>query len=259
MKRIVLIGSGNVSEALARGLAATHGPQIVQIHARNGERGREVARIAGCPWSDDPDRLAQADLYLLAVSDRAIAEVAARLPIPPGAAVAHTAGSVPMEAIPAKFARRGVFYPLQTFTKGRPVDFRQIPLLLEASTPELYAELEGLAGRLSGAVFPADSARRSQLHLAAVFACNFTNHMYALGEEIARRAGLDFGLLRALVTETAAKACASPSPRSVQTGPAVRGDRNTQERHESMLESLPELKRLYHTISQSIWETSKKR
>ena len=112
MNRVVIIGSGNLAEALARALAAARGLQLVQIHARNEERGREVARIAGCAWSGDPAALAPADLYLIAVSDRAVAEVAGRLPIPPGAAVAHTAGSVPMEAIPAKFARRGVFYPM---------------------------------------------------------------------------------------------------------------------------------------------------
>lgn len=257
MNRVVIIGSGNLAEALARALAAARGLQLVQIHARNEERGREVAHIAGCAWSGDPAALAPADLYLIAVSDRAVAEVAERLPIPHGAAVAHTAGSVPMEAIPAKFARRGVFYPMQTFTKGRAVDFRPIPIFLEASTPELLAELEEVAQRLSDRVIPADSERRSKIHLAAVFACNFANHMYALGEEIARSAGLDFDVLRALVAETAAKACDAASPRNVQTGPAVRGDRTTQERHEALIAD-PRMKEIYQTISQNIWETSRK-
>ena len=257
MNRVVIIGSGNLAEALARALAAARGLQLVQIHARNEERGREVARIAGCAWSGDPAALAPADLYLIAVSDRAAAEVAERPPTPHGAAVAHTAGSVPMEAIPAKFARRGVFYPMQTFTKGRAVDFRPIPIFLEASTPELLAELEEVAQRLSDRVIPADSERRSKIHLAAVFACNFANHMYTLGEEIARSAGLDFDVLRALVAETAAKACDAASPRDVQTGPAVRGDRTTQERHEALIAD-PRMKEIYQTISQNIWETSRK-
>ncbi|EKC79759.1 protein containing Domain of unknown function DUF2520 [human gut metagenome] len=106
-------------------------------------------------------------------------------------------------------------------------------------------------------MIPADSERRSKIHLAAVFACNFANHMYALGEEIARSAGLNFDVLRALVAETAAKACDAASPRDVQTGPAVRGDRTTQERHEALIAD-PRMKEIYQTISQNIWETSRK-
>ncbi len=171
--------------------------------------------------------------------------------------MAHTAGSVPLEALPAKFARRAVFYPLQTFTRGRRVDWAEIPLFIEASTPELQAGLEAFARRLSCRVFQADSARRARLHLAAVFASNFVNHMYALGERLLGDAELDFEVLKPLIAETAAKALDAPSPAAVQTGPAVRGDRSTQQRHLEMLgDEL--LRTLYTTISQSIWETSRK-
>lgn len=181
MKRIVIIGSGNLAEALARAVAASS-LEAVQIWARNPERGPAVARIAGCGWSDDPAGLDRtADLYLIAVSDRAVAEVASALPIPASAAVAHTAGSVPLEAIPGHFARRAVFYPMQTFTKGRPVDFSVIPIFLETADPGFRSELESLARELSRTVIWADSAQRARVHLAAVFACNFANHMYALG------------------------------------------------------------------------------
>lgn len=256
MNNVVVIGSGNVAESLARALAES-GVHLVQLWARNGARAAEIAAMAGCGWSSCPEELAPADLYLVAVSDRAVAEVAAALPIPENAVVAHTAGSVPLEALPARYARRAVFYPLQTFTQGRRVDWSEIPLFIEASTPELQSELEAFAGRLSRRVLRADSALRARLHLAAVFACNFANHMYALGERLMNDAGLDFDLLKPLVAETTAKALDAPSPAAVQTGPAVRGDVPTQERHAAMLDD-GLLQTIYRSISQNIWETSRK-
>lgn len=253
---VVIIGSGNVAEALAQAIAAS-GLHLVQVFARNAARVQAVAEKAGCGWATRPEELAAADLYLLAVSDRAVAEVAASLPIPPDAAVAHTAGSVPLEALPAKFARRAVVYPLQTFTSGRRIDFGEVPLFVEASTPELQSELECFARRIARHVHRADSARRAQLHLAAVFVSNFVNHMYAVGAELLGDAGLDFDLLKPLIAETTAKALAAASPAAVQTGPAVRGDLPTQQRHEAMLDD-ELLRTIYRTISRHIWETSRK-
>lgn len=257
LQRVVVVGSGNLAEALAQAVAQS-GAQLVQLFARNRERGPAVARLAGAPWSDDPQQLAVADLYLLAVSDRAVAEVAEGLPIPAGAAVVHTAGSVAMDALPARYARRGVLYPLQTFTAGRAVDFRRIPLFVEASTPVLQEELEAFAARLSQAVHRLDSQQRVWLHLAGVFACNFVNAMYAAGEGIVQRAGVGFEVLKPLLAETAAKAAAAASPRTVQTGPAVRHDTATQARHEALLAGDPQLQAIYRLISNEIWETSKK-
>ncbi|MCM1151243.1 MAG: F420-dependent NADP oxidoreductase [Alistipes sp.] len=256
MDNIVIIGSGNVAESLAQAVAGC-GAHLAQVYARNAARAQEIAGMAGCCWACSPEQLAEADLYLLAVSDRAVAEVAGALPIPEGAAVAHTAGSVPLEALPARFARRAVFYPLQTFTKGRRVDWAQVPLFVEAATPDLQTELETFARKLSRHVFFADSARRAKLHLAAVFACNFANHMFSLGERLMGDAGLDFELLKPLVAETTAKALTAASPSDVQTGPAVRGDAATQQRHAAMLDDEC-LKTLYTLISRSIWETSRK-
>ena len=257
MNRAVIIGSGNLAEALARAVAKSDA-ELVQIFARNPVRGPEVAALAATRWTDDPQQLARADIYFIAVSDKSVAEVAAALPFPENAVVAHTAGSVPLEAIPARIARRAVFYPMQTFTRGREVDFGRIPIFLECDREELRADLETFARRLSPAVIWADSAQRSEVHLAAVFACNFANCMYALGERIVRRAGLDFDVLRSLIVETAAKAADAPSPRDVQTGPAVRNDTTTQARHLAALDDEPALKEIYTLISQTIWETSKK-
>lgn len=257
MKRVVIIGSGNLAEALARAVAQSD-LELVQIFARNAERARIISEIASTDWATHPKMLAEADVYLIAVSDKAVEHVAATLPIPAKAVVAHTAGSVPLDALPAKFAERAVFYPLQTFTKGRAVDFGEIPVFLETSTEELRARMEEFAGHLTRKVIYADSARRAQVHMAGVFACNFANHMYAVGERIVRNAGLDFEVLKPLIAETAAKALAAASPVDVQTGPAVRNDFATKARHGDLLAFDLRLKNIYSAISQSIWETSKK-
>ena len=180
LKRVVIVGSGNVAEALARALPAS-GVELCQLFARNPERGPRVAALGGTTWTDDPRSLAAADLYLVAVSDRAVGEVAASLPVPAGAVVAHTAGSVPLDAL-GGFAHRAVLYPLQTFTAGRAVDFAQVPLFIEASDEATRGAVERFARRLSTQVYPADSQRRGALHLAGVLACNFVNALYTPGE-----------------------------------------------------------------------------
>lgn len=258
MKRVVIIGSGNLAEALARAVAKSD-LELAQIFARNAQRAHLIADEAATEWATHPEMLCQeADIYIIAVSDKAVAQVAETLPIPRSAVVAHTAGSVPLGAIPPKFARRAVFYPMQTFTKGREVDFSVIPIFVETATTELREELEEFAGHLSRTVIYADSERRAKAHLAAVFACNFANHMYAIGERIVHDAKLDFDVLKPLIAETAAKACDARSPLDVQTGPAVRNDFTTKGRHGDMLSHDLRLKNIYSTISQSIWEISKK-
>ena len=236
LERVVIVGSGNLAEALAQAVARS-GLQLVQLFARNAARGEAVAALAGTQWTADPARLADADIYLISVSDKAVGEVADALP-------AH--------------ARRAVFYPLQTFTKGRSVDFSQIPLFLETDDESLRPALEAFARRLSHTVVWADSACRAKVHLAAVFACNFVNHMYAVGEGIVRSAGLPFDILKPLLAETAAKALDAASPADVQTGPAVRNDLPTMARHRALLAAAPRLENIYSIISNNIWEISKK-
>ena len=247
MKEVVIIGSGNLAEALARTVAGSATLRLRQIWARNAARGEAISRLTGAPRSSEPDRLAQAECYLLAVSDRAVGE---------DAAVVHTAGAVSMDTLP--FARRGVLYPLQTFTAGREVDFRRVPLFVEASSPDLLAELEEAAGALSDTVLRAGSAERARLHLAAVFACNFVNHLYALGAEALAPTGLPFDVLKPLIRETAGKALAAASPAEAQTGPAVRGDRETLRRHLEIIGGDARLKTIYELLSEDIWEISKK-
>ena len=215
MKNIVLIGSGNLAEALARAISRTEGATLLQIFARNAKRGTALALENGTAWSSDPRELAAADLYILAVSDAAIGPLAENLPIPAEAAVVHTAGGIGIEALPARFNRRGVFYPLQTFTKGRNVNFAEIPIFVEGNDEAFTSELEIFARKLSRTIYRTDSAQRVRLHLAAVFACNFVNHLYALGGEVLHGTGLPFDVLKPLITETAAKAVDSGDPLQV--------------------------------------------
>lgn len=246
--KVVIIGSGNVAEALAVALCEAQ-VEVVQVYARNAERGRAVAALAGAAWSDR--ELAVADLYLIAVSDRAVAEVAASLPLPEGAVVAHTAGCCPITALP-EGARRGVFYPFQTFTAGRRVDFRKLYIFIEADDEATLEVLSALAHRLTDHVEQADSARRAVVHLSGVFVNNFTNCLYADAAEIVARVGLPFDVLAPIAEETASKAAASGNPAAVQTGPARRGDEPTLERHRALLADEPQLQDLYNKISENI-------
>lgn len=249
--KVTLAGSGNVAESLARAMSRA-GVEVVQILARNETRGREVARIAGARWCASAAELLPADIVIIAVSDGAVAEVAASLHAGDGTIVAHTAGSVGLDAIPA--ARRAVFYPFMTFTAGREVDWRNIPLFLEASDAATLAEVRALAERLSDRVGEADAALRARIHLAGVFVNNFANAMFACAADVVRDAGLDFGVLEAIIAETAAKASASGDPSSVQTGPAVRGDAATLERHRALLAGRADLRDIYDKISEYIWQ-----
>jgi len=258
MNSAVIIGSGNVAEAFARVLPL-HGIEVRQIFARNEARGRELAALADCEPCCDPSGIAEADIYIVAVSDSAIESVLAPLNLPAEAVVAHTAGSRPIDAIPDRFSRRAVLYPLQTFTAGRKVDFSHIPFFIEASSAELVEQMKEFALRLSDTVFEADFEHRSLIHLAGVFVCNFANHLYAVGNDLMQAAGLPFSTLAPLIDETARKAVDSGDPASVQTGPAVRNDYKTRMHHLEQLDGRPQLKSIYSMISQNIWETTSRK
>lgn len=254
MRRVVVIGAGNLAESLALALKeASVG--LVQIWARRPEQAERLGQLCGVAYASRPEELAVADLYLVAVSDRAIGEVVRSLPIPEEAWVAHTAGSVSIEVLPTP--RRGAFYPFQSFTVGRRVNFQQIPILVEASDEQGLMLLREVAEQLSDCVREATEEQRRKIHLAGVFACNFVNALYGVGEEILCAAGLDFEILKPLILETAEKAIGVENPAHVQTGPAVRGDRVVQEQH---LRQIPqeEIRQIYEILSNRIWETSKK-
>ncbi len=253
MREVIIIGSGGVAEALAKGIAANGKLHLKQIYGRNKARTKELSRTVGC--KDYPTLLA-ADIYIVAVSDRAIEELTKKLSFPSGSIVVHTAGSVAMESI--AHPRRGVLYPLQSFTPRREVDTTTVPFFVEGSTPDVTAEIEEIARTLSQNVMRMDSEGRKKLHLCGVFASNFTNAIYAAAAQIAQSAQIPFELLKPLILETCHKALSVEDPCTVQTGPAVRGDVETQNRHIEMLKESENLEKIYKILSEQIWETSKK-
>ena len=257
IKTISVVGSGNVAEAIALAVAECKELQLKQIVARNPVRGRALAEMTGAEWTADVAQAAEADLYIISVSDRAVGEVASRLPLRTDAIVVHTAGSVEMEVLGER--ARGVFYPFQTFTAGRRVDFQQVPLFVEGCDEPTTVELERVAHLLSHRVYRATSQRRREIHLTGVLACNFVNALYAMAaDRLAEREGLPFDILRPLIEQTARKAVEADHPREVQTGPAVRGDKAVTARHCEMLSADSREEEIYKLLTEYIWETSKK-
>jgi predicted short-subunit dehydrogenase-like oxidoreductase (DUF2520 family) len=257
IKTISVVGSGNVAEAIALAVAECKELQLKQIVARNPVRGRALAEMTGAEWTADVEQAAEADLYIISVSDRAVGEVASRLPMRDDTIVAHTAGSVEMDVLGER--ARGVFYPFQTFTAGRRVDFQQVPLFVEGCDEPTTVELERVAHLLSHRVYRATSQRRREIHLTGVLACNFVNALYAMAaDRLSEREGLPFDILRPLIEQTARKAVEADHPREVQTGPAVRGDKVVTDRHCAMLLGDSRQEEIYKLLTEYIWETSKK-
>ena len=255
--KVVIIGSGNVAEAFARTLADTPNVLLRQVIARNRERCEQVASIGRCAWSIDPSELAEADIYIIAVSDRAVESVVRSYTFPENAIVVHTAGSVAMNAIPRP-GKRGILYPFQSFSAGRIIRLRDVPIFVEADNDEVVMYLARFAHLISSRVEYADSKRRGKIHLAGVFVNNFTNHLYGIATEIVSEEELSFDVLRPIISETANKAIASGDPFAVQTGPAIRGDRAVTDKHLNLLEEDAAKRKIYNDITDSIWETSKR-
>ena len=254
---ISVVGSGNVAEAIALAVAESEELHLKQIVARNPERGRVLAEMTGAEWCQDAGAAAEADLYIICVSDRAVGDVAATLPSIDSAIVVHTAGSVEMDVLGE--GRRGVFYPFQTFTAGRRVDFQPVPVFFEGCDEPTTVELERVAHTLSRRVYRATSQRRREIHLTGVLACNFVNALYAMAaDRLSEREGLPFDILRPLIEQTARKAVEADHPREVQTGPAVRGDKVVTDRHCAMLSGDSRQEEIYKLLTEYIWETSKK-
>ncbi len=250
MIKVTIIGSGNVAEAMAVALAGcgARGVQLVEVAGRNAQRLSDISNIAHCATTS-LDRLSPTDIYILAVSDDAIEMTAAAIARTAGSIILHTAGSVAMGELD------GVIYPMQTFTKGRRVDFRTVPLFVEGESQSIRVVAEALSDR----VIEMSSERRRSLHLAAVFACNFTNAMLTATHEILSASEIPYELYRPLVEETVAKAFdPSTTPQAAQTGAARRGDTTIQRRHLEQLGEREDLMEIYKNISKYIWETSRK-
>ncbi|WP_394774104.1 Rossmann-like and DUF2520 domain-containing protein [Flavobacterium sp.] len=252
MIRITLLGSGNVAQHLIKAFAKSEAVEIVQVYSRKKENLASL--IDFDKITDNFEDLKEADLYIIAVSDKAISEVSKQLPFQ-NRIVVHTSGAASLDVLDIK-NRKGVFYPLQTFSKSKEIDFSTVPMCLEAENTFDFKVLEALAKSVSNAVYAINSDQRKALHVAAVFVNNFTNHLYQIGQEICAEHQVPFEVLRPLIQETAQK-INTLDPIDAQTGPAKRNDLTTIEAHLDYLLNENQ-KNIYKILTQSIQNNGKK-
>nr|WP_299346092.1 Rossmann-like and DUF2520 domain-containing protein [Allomuricauda sp.] len=251
MLSVVLVGTGNVAHHLFSAFRYSKSVNVLQVIGRNFNALKPYSNEVEV--TTDFDKISEADVYLLAVSDNAIQSLSKKLENKPGL-ITHTSGATEMGAITN--SNRGVFYPLQTFSKERRIEFKDIPVCIEAENEEGLNILKKLGESISGNVVEISSEQRKKLHLAAVFVNNFANHLYHIGEDICEKEGMSFNILKPLIQETAQKIM-DLSPFDAQTGPARRGDTKTIEAHLKLLENEKQTE-LYTKISQAILETYEK-
>jgi predicted short-subunit dehydrogenase-like oxidoreductase (DUF2520 family) len=252
MIRLSIIGSGNVAQHLIQAFSKSAEIEIVQVFARNPEPLSHLVPITKI--ISGLNELKPVDAIIIAVTDDAIAGISSQI-LPQNGLVAHTSGSLAMEALDGK-NRKGVFYPLQTFSKSKEVDFKPVPICLEAENEADLKMLETIAKSISDSVHQVGSAQRKALHVAAVFVSNFTNHMYQIGNEICEENKLPFDILKPLIQETANKIL-TLSPSEAQTGPAIRKDTQTINAHLNFLTEERQ-KEIYKMLTKSIIDNGKK-
>ena len=251
MIQIVLIGSGNVAQHLIAAFAKSKEIDIIQVFSRQKESLAPL--LDSSKITDNYTDLAEADLYIISVSDDAIASVSSQLPFE-NRLVVHTSGSVPLDALDKK-NRKGIFYPLQTFTKGKAINFSEIPFCLESENDSDFVLLEKVAKTISNNVFKTNEKQRKALHISAVFVNNFVNEMYRIGNEICDENKVSFEILKPLILETVNKVM-TLSPKEAQTGPAKRNDTQTINAHLDFL-SNENHATIYTILTQSIQNNGK--
>ena len=257
-----MIGSGNVGWHLGHRMQSC-GVEILQVYSRQLPKAQKLGKALGVEYTSDLAKVNQgAEIYLLAVHDDAILDVANQLQNAglKGKLLAHTSGATPLTVfnqLPSSANRSGVFWPLQTFTLDRIPDFTKIPVCIDANEKTGLAQLGKLAKIVSSNVHCVNDEQRAALHLAAVFVNNFTNHLFHLGKSILAEKQLPFELLLPLIQETVDKIY-SNDPGNLQTGPAIRGDEATISRHRQILASYPGLEKVYSAITESIQHSYKK-
>lgn len=247
--RIVLIGAGNLATNLGKALSR-NGHEIVQVFSTSKTAKQLTKQIGGKPIRNLKLLCDDADIYIIALKDSVVEGLLPQICHGRESRLfVHTSGSLPMNIFRGHAKNYGVFYPLQTFSKSQEVDFQQIPCLIEGANAQVVTVLKDLALSISNRVKKVSTEKRRQIHLAAVFACNFTNYCYTVAGNILKQQKLPFDLLLPLIDETARKVH-NMSPRKAQTGPAVRNDENIMEQHMEMLYG--NNRDLYERMSQSI-------
>lgn len=251
--KVVFIGSGNLATHLSLAMKGA-GVEVVQVYSQTESHASLLANKLSCSYTTKPESIVvDADIYIFSVKDSALLDLIHKIPQNKGLWL-HTAGSVPMGVFEGYNDRYGVLYPLQTFSKNRNIDFSIVPVFIESNSAGDEAYLSSFASKLTRQVIPLSSEKRKHLHLAAVWACNFTNHMYLMASKILQEQSLSEAFLLPLIDETAAKVH-QLSAREAQTGPAIRYDENIIEKHIELL-SEPNMKELYRLISRNIYKES---
>ncbi len=256
LKDIVIIGAGNVATHIANTLK--NNAKIIQVYSRHLNNAHQLAQqiSSECQYTDNVNDLCVADLYLISIKDDAISEFLKTIPEQLRDSYwAHTSGSVPRDVFNGFNNKNGVIYPLQTFSKEVKVNVEEVAIFVEGNNTDVENQLIRYATLISKSVYKADSQLRQQLHVAAVFANNFSNYMYIIANDILKRNNLPFSVLSPLIKETTRKATSIP-PLEAQTGPAVRGDLNVMNKHLSLLNT--EESNIYDIVSQSILKRFKK-
>jgi predicted short-subunit dehydrogenase-like oxidoreductase (DUF2520 family) len=249
--RVVMIGTGNVATVLSK-LLVLKGHEIIQVYGRNPDHASSLAKEVQTKSCSDPREIDQsADLYIVALSDTALYSISSWFK-PGNKLVVHTAGSVPMEVLKGTSSNYGVLYPLQSLRKEME-SFPEIPFLIEGNTPDDLCLIEELAADLSGKVVKMNSDDRMRLHIGAVLVSNFTNYLYTRTAEYYKDQQLDFRLLLPLMKESVNR-LEHYDPVQLQTGPAVRDDQTTIQKHLQLLSGKKDLADLYHRFSEEIRE-----
>lgn len=254
--KISFVGAGRVGTALCRHLYLS-GYDIDVVSSSSGKSSARLADFCNASSSQELKFPVSTDIIIVAVPDSVLADVLRQISCRSDAIVAHTAGSYGLDVFPPSVNRKGVFYPVQTFSQGRNILFDKLPLIVESDDERVTLVLDEIAASIGARVFHTDAEHRRILHLAAVFVSNFTNHMLTLGKDIAGKAGFDLTILKPLIRETIEKAL-DAGPENSQTGPAARSDLNTIQNHIDMLTDSPDLERLYSEITGSIINYYKK-
>lgn len=251
--KIAILGAGNVAWHLAPALENA-GHEITEVYARDIEKAVKITeRLYSAEPKEDLDfSESEAEIFILAVKDSAIPEVADAVILPEESILVHTSGAMPLDILGYSSASyTGIFYPLQSFTMGKKMDISEVPFLIESEDQDTLGKLKKLGNSLSQMVYVVRSKDRKAIHVAAVFASNFSNHMIRIAEEIMSRQGLDFEMLKPLIIETISKSL-QIGAKNAQTGPAIREDYETLEEHHRFLNYNEQLAEIYRLISQDI-------
>ena len=252
MMKVTLIGAGNLATQLGKSLKKA-GVIISQVYSRTEDSARTLGELLEAEWLTDIKALRdEADIYIFSVKDSVLCELISEVCKSRGDKLfLHTAGSMPMSCFEGKALRYGVFYPMQTFSKTKDVDFERIPVFIEGNSIETEDVIRSLANKVTQRVIRLSSADRKYLHLAAVWACNFTNYCYTVASDILGEHGIPFDVMLPLINETTEK-IQKISPKEAQTGPAVREDRNVMSKQLELMNGKEDLQELYKMLSKGI-------